>query len=687
MTIVHKAVTRLTLDLQLGDVQKSFGLTKGDRNRRLEITFTDGGRPFELPSKWVVWLLATKPDGARVEMPCVVEHGRATFDLEDGYELATCPGMFAVWFKILADTGEDVAGPAVWCYVKDGPGEVESLSQDGIDEYLLGMINANAEDIAENRGDIDLLMETTDNLGEAQNKLQETVRAHGETIDAHTEQLASDLRRIERLETASGRYEDFVSNTYPEEQEVIRDRLTAAETAVKDNTESLRTISSLIPTLATPAQINSAISAHNEDAAAHPYLRSEIERLSQALSNFLNVSDTSRDQLSEVLALIENNAENIAKFEEILASGGGSSGGGSSAPAILSGTVTIPVSTWSDDSPTSSMTRVEGLVKGVTALLYPADEATKIAAASARLTAKTTGSAAAGESGIFYLLRAEAASVPLIDLTFRYLLFSTANKDDAPAAALIGVDAVGEQATKESVGLGNVANERQYSANNPPPYPVTSVNGQTGTVDLDASDVGARPDTWMPTATDTGADEAGTAQELIDRLAASVAQDLAGYYAKSETYSRTEIDSKISAIPKFAIEVVSSLPTSNISSTTVYLVKDSTEGGGLYTEYIRVNGAWEILGNQTVDLSGYVTSEALTEALKNLALKSEIPTKLSQLEGDSTHRTVTDTQIQDISTAKSNAATALQKVNAFTSETWTFTLKSGSTVTKKVVTA
>ena len=186
MTIVHKAVTRLTLDLQLGDVQKSFGLTKGDRNRRLEITFTDGGRPFELPSKWVVWLLATKPDGARVEMPCVVEHGRATFDLEDGYELATCPGMFAVWFKILADTGEDVAGPAVWCHVKDGPGEVESLSQDGIDEYLLGLISANAEDIAEKRGDIDLLMETTDNLGEAQRGLQETVRAHGKDINTNT---------------------------------------------------------------------------------------------------------------------------------------------------------------------------------------------------------------------------------------------------------------------------------------------------------------------------------------------------------------------------------------------------------------------------------------------------------------------------------------------------------------------
>ena len=33
-----------------------------------------------------------------------------------------------------------------------------------------------------------------------------------------------------------------------------------------------------------------------------------------------------------------------------------------------------------------------------------------------------------------------------------------------------------------SVGLGNVDNVKQYSASNPPPYPVTSVNGKTGAV-------------------------------------------------------------------------------------------------------------------------------------------------------------------------------------------------------------
>lgn len=36
--------------------------------------------------------------------------------------------------------------------------------------------------------------------------------------------------------------------------------------------------------------------------------------------------------------------------------------------------------------------------------------------------------------------------------------------------------------SKSEVGLGNVDNVKQYSANNQPPYPVTSVNGKTGAV-------------------------------------------------------------------------------------------------------------------------------------------------------------------------------------------------------------
>ena len=73
----------------------------------------------------------------------------------------------------------------------------------------------------------------------------------------------------------------------------------------------------------------------------------------------------------------------------------------------------------------------------------------------------------------------------------------------------IGVASVNDRSgnvtlTSEDVGLGNLDNERQYSASNPPPYPVESVNGKTGAVNLTADDVGARPSDWTPSKSNIG---------------------------------------------------------------------------------------------------------------------------------------------------------------------------------------
>ena len=62
------------------------------------------------------------------------------------------------------------------------------------------------------------------------------------------------------------------------------------------------------------------------------------------------------------------------------------------------------------------------------------------------------------------------------DVQLRGLLAPTANNDAATKAYVDG------KATKSGVGLSNVDNVKQYSASNPPPYPVKSVNGKTGAV-------------------------------------------------------------------------------------------------------------------------------------------------------------------------------------------------------------
>ena len=82
-------------------------------------------------------------------------------------------------------------------------------------------------------------------------------------------------------------------------------------------------------------------------------------------------------------------------------------------------------------------------------------------------------------------------------------------------------------------------------------------------------------------------------------------------YATSKSY----VDNLVSTIPKFSVEVVSALPTENISTTTVYLVASGSEEQNLYIEYIYVNDTWEKLGEQTIDLSNYPTIEEMNTAI------------------------------------------------------------------------
>ena len=100
----------------------------------------------------------------------------------------------------------------------------------------------------------------------------------------------------------------------------------------------------------------------------------------------------------------------------------------------------------------------------------------------------------------------------------------------------------------------------------------------------------------------------GTSVVGADKVAAI---DLSNYATKGD----------VSAIPKFAISVVSSLPTSDISTSTIYLKSNGGSSGNSYDEYLYVNGAWEKIGTTEVDLSGYVPK---TRKVNNKALSTDI---------------------------------------------------------------
>lgn len=96
-------------------------------------------------------------------------------------------------------------------------------------------------------------------------------------------------------------------------------------------------------------------------------------------------------------------------------------------------------------------------------------------------------------------------------------------------------------------------------------------------------------------------------------VASSISKDDTNLPTSGQVYDA--INNAISGVVQFNIEVVSTLPTSNIKDHTIYLVPNGEASGqDVYTEYMYINSKWEILGDTRVDLTGYVTTDSLKNA-------------------------------------------------------------------------
>lgn len=115
---------------------------------------------------------------------------------------------------------------------------------------------------------------------------------------------------------------------------------------------------------------------------------------------------------------------------------------------------------------------------------------------------------------------------------------------------------------------------------------------------------------------------------------AKVQSDLANYYLKSESYSKEEIDTIVATINSLDIVAVTTLPTQNIRTDCIYLVKDSLVENNLYSEWIYVdNGdgtsSWEKFGSASIDASNFVTKDELATELESYSTTEEMNTAIS----------------------------------------------------------
>lgn len=106
--------------------------------------------------------------------------------------------------------------------------------------------------------------------------------------------------------------------------------------------------------------------------------------------------------------------------------------------------------------------------------------------------------------------------------------------------------------------------------------------------------------------------------------------DLVNYYLKSETYTQAEVQGLIAAINQFHYEIYpSTSAVTNPQGNVLYLIGPTGTGSDKYEEYVYANNTWVKIGDTSIDLSGYVTIQALNAALANYTTTANLNTLLA----------------------------------------------------------
>lgn len=114
--------------------------------------------------------------------------------------------------------------------------------------------------------------------------------------------------------------------------------------------------------------------------------------------------------------------------------------------------------------------------------------------------------------------------------------------------------------------------------------------------------------------------------------------------------------SDVTAIPKFNVAVMTALPSSNISTSTIYLIKDTNSGtNNVYTEYLYVLNKWEIIGTTMTDLTNYSKK---ADTIKALSISGKT---ITYTKGDGTFDTLTteDNRVNQVRSTSTSACPVL----------------------------
>lgn len=173
--------------------------------------------------------------------------------------------------------------------------------------------------------------------------------------------------------------------------------------------------------------------------------------------------------------------------------------------------------------------------------------------------------------------------------------------------------------TKADVGLSNVANVLQYSEQNKPPYPVTSVNGQIGDVELTIPTAYSLP---VASATTLGGVKPST---KTDAMTQDVGIDISGKLYTEPTEAPVQsVNGKIGTVSLTASDVGALPSSTTIPTKTSQLENDSSFITASGAPVQSINGKMGVVQLSASDVSAVPISGGTITGDLNISTKAKV---------------------------------------------------------------
>ena len=170
----------------------------------------------------------------------------------------------------------------------------------------------------------------------------------------------------------------------------------------------------------------------------------------------------------------------------------------------------------------------------------------------------------------------------------------------------------GEKGDKGEKGVGIESITKQSTSGLTDTYLITFADGTTTTYDV------------VNGANVTKVSQLENDSEFITNATIG----LINYYMKDEVYNKAKIDELLRNVGAgLSVKIISSLPTEEISGTTIYLINTT---GSNYNQYMYIDGDWASLGSTSVDLSSYYNKAQVDTMLLGYITASTLLTQLMQ---------------------------------------------------------